>query len=129
MPSCVIDTSAVFADLEGGPGSAEARTWLRDAAISSVNLHEIVARVVGEGADPDQARTLVGKLRLQVHPHDADAAIEAGLLHGTTGAKGLEPGDRACLSLARRLSLPAVTADAAWSGLSDELGIEIVVVR
>lgn len=38
MPICVIDTSAVFADLNEETGAEEARRWLRDAAISAINL-------------------------------------------------------------------------------------------
>lgn len=129
MPSCVIDTSAVFVDLQDEPGAAEARRWLRDAAISSVNLHEIVAKATEKGATPNQARELIGKLRLSVHTHDAEAAVEAGLLRPTTKPKGLGLGDRACLGLARRLGLPAVTADAAWVELADALGVEVVMVR
>ena len=129
MPSCVIDTSAVFVDLQGETGAAEARRWLRDAAISAVNLHEIVAKATEKGATPDQARELVGKLRLTVHPHDADGAIEAGLMRVATRPKGLGLGDRACLALAGALDLPAVTADVAWADLADQLGVEVVLVR
>ena len=129
MASCVIDTSAVFVDLQGESGAEEARRWLRDAAISSVNLHEIAAKATEKGATPDQARELIGKLRLHVHAHDADAAIEAGLMRVATKPKGLGLGDRACLALAKRLNLPAVTADAAWVELADELGVEVVMVR
>ena len=89
MAICVIDTSAVFVDLQGEPGAAEAREWLRDAAISSVNLHEIVAKATEKGATPGQARELIAKLRLSVHAHDADAAVEAGLMHVATKPKGL----------------------------------------
>ena len=129
MPSCVIDASAVFVDLQDEPGAAEVRRWLRDAAISSVNLHEIVAKATEKGATPEQARELIGKLRLNVHPHDAEAAVEAGLLRPATRPKGLGLGDRACLALARRLDLPAVTADAAWVELAVTLGVEVVMVR
>ena len=116
-------------DLQGESGAAEARKWLRDAAISSANLHEIVARATGKRATPDQVRKLIAKLRLSVHAHDADAAVEAGLMRVATRPKGPGLGDRACLALAGRLNLPAVTADAAWVELADELGLEVVMVR
>ncbi|MBI3977092.1 MAG: hypothetical protein HY331_02795 [Chloroflexi bacterium] len=44
---------------------------------------------------------------------DADLAYQAGLLHPATRQAGLSLGDRACLALARRLGLPALTADRA----------------
>ena len=129
MASCVIDTSAVFVDLQDETGAAEARRWLRDAAISSVNLHEIVAKVAEKGATPEQARELVEKLRLTVHPCDGADAIEGGLLRVATREKGLGLGDRACLALAKRLKLPAVTADRAWADIADAVGVEVVLVR
>lgn len=129
MPSCVIDTSAVFIDLQNERGADEARKWLRDAVISSVNLHEIVAKVTEKGASPDQARALVEKLRLTVHPHGEEDAIESGLLRSTTKSKGLSLGDRACLALAKKLDLPAVTGDGAWVDVADDLGVKVVMVR
>jgi len=129
MTSCVIDTSAVFIDLQNEDGADEARKWLRDAAISSVNLHEIVAKATDKGASPDQARELIEKMRLTVHAHDTEDAVESGLLRMTTRGKGLSLGDRACLALARKLNLPAVTANRAWADLADDLGVEVVLVR
>ena len=66
MPTCVIDTSAVFADL-GEEGAIEARRWLRDAAISALNLQEIVAKAVDEGVPEDAVPDLLERLRLVVH--------------------------------------------------------------
>lgn len=129
MASCVIDTSAVFVDLQGEPGAAEARKWLHDAAISSENRHEIVAKATEKRATPDQARELIAKLRVSVHAHDADAAIGAGFICVATKPKGLSLGDRACLALAKQMNLPAVTANAAWVELTDRLGVELVTVR
>jgi len=129
MTSCVIDTSAVFIDLQNENGATEARKWLRDAAISSVNLHEIVAKATDKGASPDQVRELIEKMRLTVHAHDAQDAVESGLLRNATREKGLGLGDRACLALAKKLDLPAVTADRAWADLADDLGVKVVLVR
>ena len=129
MPSCVIDTSAVFVDLQNEDGAAEARKWLRDAAISTVNLHEIVAKTTEKGATPDQARELLAKLRLTVHSCDEADAIEGGLMRVATKSKGLSLGDRSCLALAKRLGLPAVTADKDWADIAADVGVEVVLVR
>ena len=48
-------------------------------------------------------------------------------LRALTRAHGLASGDRACLALARRLGLPALTADRTWAELG--LGISVVVIR
>ena len=44
-----------------------------------------------------------------------------------TRSAGLSLGDRACLALAQRLGLEAVTAERAWAGL--ELGVTVRVIR
>jgi PIN domain nuclease of toxin-antitoxin system len=48
-------------------------------------------------------------------------------LRALTRAYGLSFGDRACLALARRLGLPALTAERAWAEL--DLGIPVEVLR
>ncbi|MEM7768838.1 MAG: type II toxin-antitoxin system VapC family toxin [Pseudomonadota bacterium] len=129
MTSCVIDTSAIFVDLQGEPGADEARRWLRHAAISAVNLHELAAKALDKGVPADKVSDLIARLRLTVHPHDAADAIEAGLMREATRALGLGLADRSCLALAKRVGLPAVTADRAWAELGETLGVEIIVVR
>lgn len=129
MPSCVIDASAVFVDLQGEPGADRARAWLRDAAISAVNLQEIVAKAVQKGLPAERVPDLLGRLRLTVHPHDQAQAVAAGLMRAATATWGLSLGDRSCLALAAALDLPAVTADRAWADVAGTLGVEVVLVR
>lgn len=129
MAICVIDTSAVFVDLQGEPGAEQARDWLRDAAISAVNLQEVVAKAIEKGVPPDRVADLLGRLRLSVHSHDEAQAIAAGQLRTVTAGKGLSLGDRSCLALAASLGLPAVTADRAWLEVAQAVGVEVVSVR
>lgn len=70
MAICVIDTSAVFVDLQGETGAEKAREWLRDAAISTVNLQEIVAKAIEKGIPSEIVPDMLARLRLDVHPHD-----------------------------------------------------------
>jgi len=74
----------------------------------------------------------------EVYRHIKDTAVEvvafeeglaraAGLSRALTRHAGLSLGDRACLALAQRLGLPAVTAGRVWQGLS--VGVEIRVIR
>ncbi|MDY8110946.1 type II toxin-antitoxin system VapC family toxin [Fulvimarina sp. 2208YS6-2-32] len=129
MPSCVVDTSAVFVDLNEETGAAEARRWLRDAAISAINLQEVVSKSVDKGVPAEAVPRLVEALRLDVRALDAELAMEAGLMRSATVHLGLSHGDRACLALARQLDVPAVTADRAWKDVEAELGVKVVLVR
>ena len=54
-------------------------------------------------------------------------AVEIARLRPRTRAAGLSLGDRACLALARRLSVQTLTADQAWVGA--ELGVDVVAIR
>jgi PIN domain nuclease of toxin-antitoxin system len=129
MPTCVIDTSAVFADLNEEAGAEEARRWLRDAAISAINLQEIVSKALDKGVPGEKIPTLIEALRLDVHSLDHELAFAAGLMRDATKRVGLSHGDRACLALARKLGLPAVTADRAWAEIAEATGVKVVLIR
>lgn len=62
-----------------------------------------------------------------VFPFTEEDALGVARLRPLTRSLGLSLGDRACLALAQRLSLPALTADASWGALS--LGVAVEVVR
>lgn len=69
----------------------------------------------------------MGELGVTVLPFDVeDAELAAGLRPLTIRA-GLSLADRACLALAAKLKIPAITADRAWKKL--DLSVEIVVIR
>ena len=129
MPSCVIDTSAVFADLNEEAGAAEARRWLRDAAISAINLQEVASKAIDKGVPPDVVPSLIEALRLDARALDRELALAAGIMRASTARLGLSHGDRACLALARRLGLPAVTADRAWAEIARKIKVDVVLRR
>lgn len=129
MASCVIDTSAVFVDLQSERGADEARRWLKDAVISTVNLQEVASKAIDKGMPPEKVPGLIGRLRLETRDLTAPLALQAGLLRAVTAHKGLSLGDRSCLALARELGLPAVTADRDWADVADAVGVEVVLVR
>lgn len=129
MPSCVIDTSAVFADLHEEVGAAEARRWMRDAVISAINLQEVASKAIDKGVPADVVPSLIEALRLDTRPLDKDLALAAGTMRALTARLGLSHGDRACLALAKKLGLPAVTADKAWAEVAQDIGVDVVVIR
>ena len=127
MAEVVLDASALLALLNGEPGADLVAAALPQAAISALNLSEVVAKLA-EAEMPEAAiREALQGLQLDVVPFDAEQAYEAGLLRAATKSAGLSLGARGCLGLALRLGLPALTADRSWEELS--VGALVRVIR
>jgi PIN domain nuclease of toxin-antitoxin system len=60
---------------------------------------------------------------------DEALALDCGMLLPATRELGLSLGDRACLALARRLSLGVLTADRSWAGARDRIGVSVELLR
>lgn len=127
MSDVVLDASAVLLLIFNEPGAERVRKHLDSAAISAVNLSEVVATLTEHGGPDNLLRQEVEDLGIEVIEFDAEASFVAGFLRSHTRAKGLSLGDRACLATALLLQKPAVTADRNWKGLS--VGVEILFAR
>lgn len=97
------------------------------AAISAVNLSEVVAKLAESGRPTAVIRRMLDAVELDVFDFDRELAYQTGLPRPLTRQAGLSLGDRACLALAQHLALPVLTADRAWQGL--QLGVAIQVIR
>lgn len=93
------------------------RQRLATAILSSVNLCEVVTKLVERGVEPADAQTAVYDLGCRIISVDADLGLRAGLLHRETRGSGLSLGDRICLALGMREGLPVITGDRAWAAL------------
>jgi PIN domain nuclease of toxin-antitoxin system len=127
MSCCVLDASAVLALLNREAGWQAAASALGDACISSVNVCEVLARLIEHDVPEKAAWEIFGTLELDSVPFANGHAREAARLRTATRKQGLSLGDRACLALARTLKRPALTADRAWTGL--DVGVEIRLLR
>lgn len=128
VSSVVLDASALLAMLNGEPGADQVTGSLTaGAAVSAVNLSEVVARLARVGMPTELIRGIIDPLGLEIVPFDADLAYAAGSIAELTKRAGLSLGDRACLALAQQLDVTAMTADRAWSDL--QLGIRVQVIR
>ena len=127
MAEVVLDASALLALLNDEPGAEAVVPAIPGSAISAVNLSEVVAKLSNAGMPEAAIRQALQGLQLDVLSFDQEQGYEAGLLRTATRNAGLSLGDRACLSLARRLGVPALTADHTWQQLS--LGAVIRVIR
>lgn len=127
MKPVVLDATAVLALLQEEPGAERVVAALPDAAISAVNLNEVVGKLADSGMPEPAIRAALGALGLDVHPFDEDQAYQAGLLRPATSRQGLSLADRACLALGCRLDRPVLTADQAWASV--KAGVEVRVIR
>ncbi|RUT08945.1 hypothetical protein DSM106972_009980 [Dulcicalothrix desertica PCC 7102] len=127
MSEVVLDASAVLALLKQETGSEQVATYIPQAAISSVNYSEVVAKLADAGVPELTVQKILGNLNLEVIAFDLEQAIKAGMLRPLTKIIGLSFGDRACLGLGLFLSQPVITADRQWQNLN--LGIDIQVIR
>ena len=127
MPEVVLDASALLALLNAETGSELVAEALPVATISTVNLSEVVAKLADAGMPDEAIREALQGLHLDADPFDLEQAYEAGLLRASTRDMGLSLGDRACLGLAQRLNLPALTADRTWHQLP--IGVQVNVIR
>lgn len=95
--------------------------------MSTVNLAEVLSKHSESGRDPEVEYQKLLAWRMELHPFTTEDAVEVAQLIDATHAHGLSMGDRACLALARRLSLPAITSDAAWAQI--DVGVDIRLIR
>lgn len=124
----VLDSSAVLAGVLGEPGEIDVGEALDSAIISAVNLAEVAA-VLSRTYPEEAVREILRGLDIECHAAGSDLAIAAGLLEPTTRPAGLSLGDRFCLALAQRVSLPVMTADRAWLRIAPAVGVEIHLIR
>lgn len=127
MAEIVLDTSALLAFVNGEAGGEVVAEIIGDAVISTVNLAEAVTKLVDRGASLDRARDILAMADYAVADFDRALAEIAGSLVTRTRRRGLSLGDRACLALAQRERLPALTSDRVWSEVDS--GIEIRLFR
>jgi ribonuclease VapC len=127
MVRAVLDASAFLALILGEKGADHVAAIVGESMISAVNLAEVVSKLVDR--DPDRPKLAWDRARefpVQIMPYDEILARRTGELRALTRAAGLSLGDRACLALAEREGLPAVTADRSWTGLDIKTQIEVI---
>lgn len=128
MNSTVLDASAVMAVLNQEPGFEKLTpNLLSNACCSSVNMAEVLGKLVERGIQPDDAWDDVIAVVHQILPFNIEHAKTAGRLIAQTRASGLSLGDRSCLALALDLNAPVYTADRSWKNL--KLAVPIHIIR
>jgi ribonuclease VapC len=123
----VLDASALMALLNEEPGSDVVEGLVPEAAISSVNWCEAYGKLRARGVDGVALTASMAETGIAVLGFDEEDARRAGELLTATRSLGLSLADRACLALAAKLGVPAVTADRAWADL--DVGVYVVCIR
>ncbi len=127
MADVVLDASAVLAVLNGEPGAEAVWDCLPGAQLSAVNAAEVAAKLVDGGLDAETAGQSLDRLGTRVVPFEAADVVPVAQIRLATRAAGLSLGDRACLALARRLGVPALTADRQWRDI--QVDVEVRLIR
>ena len=123
----VFDTSAILALIKAEPGWDKAAAVFPSAVLCTVNAAEVYTKFA-EWQLPrhEQAKYQV-MIQEIVVPFDSDLALRTGAFRSATRQFGLSLGDRACLALAHRLGVRAMTTEKIWAKL--QVGVEIEVIR
>lgn len=129
MSSIILDASALLALLLGEVGAELVRPVLAEAAMSTVNLAEVVGHFARNGVVRAEIMEVLAPLPINYVVPDVALAHDIGLLVPATRGAGLSLGDRACLALARRLGVPALTADRHWLDVAEAAAVEIKLIR
>lgn len=119
----LLDASAVLAVLQNERGVGKLRNVVPGAAISAVNVAEVLCKLIARGVPKQTALEAISALSLEILPFDAaGAAHSADFLH-----PGISLGDRACLGTAQLRGCRVITGDTRW--LEIRRGLEIDVFR
>ncbi|HUE81950.1 MAG TPA: type II toxin-antitoxin system VapC family toxin [Pyrinomonadaceae bacterium] len=127
MNEYVLDASAVLALLNQEPGHNRVAPLLSQSVLSSINLCEVLGKLIDAGIAASEANQTVELLGMPIVPFDAELALTTAELRTDTRSLGLSLGDRSCIALARNRGATAVTAERLWSKL--KLGVTIEVIR
>ena len=98
------------------------------AAMSTVNVAEVAARLHQDGWTESEVALVFGTLGIEVLPFGPEAALLSGRLRPATRRLGLGLGDRACLATGRVEGCPVLTSDRSWQQL-DVAGIDVRCIR
>ncbi len=131
-PTAVLDASALMALIHDENGKAAVRAALDGrAAICVVNWAEVLSKSAERGDDPAaleaayREQGFIGDV-LTIEPLTEADCLTVAATRVETRPHGLSLADRACLALAHRLGVPALTADRAWATAGTGAKVQLI---
>ena len=124
----VLDASALMALINGETGADFVEAHLEKGCISSVNLAEVLSKMLERGVPIGDAKGIIDNFNLEVIPFDEDQIVGTSLLRVDTRPYGLSLADRICLNLGKILHLPVLTGDQAWAKVEDP-DLKVILLR
>lgn len=129
----IFDTSAIIALIKQEPGYQILENVLANAAMSAVNLSELISVLTRSEIAEEEVNEIITDLVPQIIPFTNDIAIRAGKLIKNTKKFGLSLGDRACLATGIHHHMTIYTTDKIWQELKLTLVLpsncHIVIIR
>jgi PIN domain nuclease of toxin-antitoxin system len=124
----VLDASAVLALLnqETGADKVEQALLLPATCMSSVQLAEVIAKLVMAGIPTVKIQEIMTELAIPIVDLNEKIAFESALLMPLTKPLGLSLGDRVCLATSLSIGLPALTADKVWLKINIPIAVEVI---
>jgi PIN domain nuclease of toxin-antitoxin system len=115
----LLDSSAILAFLWDEPGSDKVIAAFHQGSVGCTvaNWAEVVSKIVSRRGDWNAAEAALLGRGLSLIPIEADDAVAAGKLWSNHPTLSL--GDRLCLAVGQRLGGVIITADRAWTEVSE----------
>lgn len=114
----VLDSSAILAVLNSENGAETVAPLLPDSIVGSINVAEVLTKLVERNISPEEALEDFLKLGVEIMEFDVEQAAKVAELRPLTRHLGLSLGDRSCLALAILKNAAVVTADKNWANLN-----------
>lgn len=126
MSKYVLDASALLALINKETGHELVAKVVSLSVMSTVNVTEVATVLHKHGIKIETTKRLIADILAEILVFDEAQAFTAAELNPLTSKFGLSLGDRACLSLAKHLKLPILSADKVWSKLKIDADIKII---
>jgi len=125
----LLDASAVLALIANEPGADRVQPLMARAAITGINMAEVVKKLREKGVPKREVEAVVSDLQIPIEPGPGNLreSIEVGDVAAMGRAFGLSMGDAVCLAVASWSGRIPVTAERRWKEAVPEA--EILTIR